>query len=203
MILAACDTIRDSLVKDFFFLASSTIQCHFVNRFAGSMSLPVFPDSGSLLATPPFPPTGPSEPGSPALTGTMKAARERAVATDQHNALSGPIGCAGSTGCASMLLGLFARREDPHEASSYRGGSWCFDCGGLGRDDTAQRIRSAGQEFRYYLDRYRRRRGHLDGDAGRRLIPDRHRLSGCRSRCEAHFCCSSKGGLEQNRPRSH
>src|SRR5215471_4223589 len=65
MILAAGDTIRDSLVKDFFFLASSTIQCHFVNRFAGSMSLPVFPDSGSLLATPPFPPTGPSEPGSP------------------------------------------------------------------------------------------------------------------------------------------
>src|SRR5215470_9539822 len=54
MILAAGDTIRDSLVKDFFFLANSTIHCHFVNRFAGSMSLPVFPDSGSLLATPPF-----------------------------------------------------------------------------------------------------------------------------------------------------
>ena len=65
MILAAGDTLRDSLVKDFFFLASSTIQCHFVNRFAGSMSLPVFPDSGSLLATPPFPPSGPGEPGSP------------------------------------------------------------------------------------------------------------------------------------------
>src|SRR5262249_46450927 len=63
-----------------------------------------------------------------------------------------------------------------HEASSDKRCSWCFGYGGLGRDDNAQRIRSAGQEFRYYLDRYRRRRGHLDGDAGRRLIPDRHRL---------------------------
>jgi hypothetical protein len=38
-----------------FFLASSTIQCRFVNRFAGSMSPPVSPATGSLHAAPPFP----------------------------------------------------------------------------------------------------------------------------------------------------
>src|SRR5215467_6766117 len=84
MILAAGDTIRDSLIKDFFFLASSTIQCHFVTRFAGSMSLPVFPDSGSLLATPPFPPSGPSEPGSPLSQVLGWASVEQALPV-QHN----------------------------------------------------------------------------------------------------------------------
>jgi hypothetical protein len=48
-----------------FFLASSTIHCRFVNRFAGSMSLPVCPANGSLCTAPPFPRSGPGEPGSP------------------------------------------------------------------------------------------------------------------------------------------
>jgi hypothetical protein len=33
------------------------------------------PANGSLLAAPPFPLSGPSEPGSPIVTGTMKALR--------------------------------------------------------------------------------------------------------------------------------
>jgi hypothetical protein len=45
--------------------ACSTIQCHFVNRFAGSMSPPLLPDNGSLHASPPCPPSGPTEHGSP------------------------------------------------------------------------------------------------------------------------------------------
>jgi hypothetical protein len=48
-----------------FLLASSAIHCRFVDRFAGSMPPPVFPANGSLLVTPPFPPSGPGEPGSP------------------------------------------------------------------------------------------------------------------------------------------
>src|SRR5580704_10566112 len=60
----------DDMVQEYstvpgFFLASSAIQCHFVNRFAGSMSPPVFPDSGSLHVAPPSPPSGPTEHGSP------------------------------------------------------------------------------------------------------------------------------------------
>ena len=58
-----------------FLLASSTIHCRFVNRFAGSMSLPVCPANGSLHATPPFPRSGPGEPRFPAVIGTMKALR--------------------------------------------------------------------------------------------------------------------------------
>ena len=46
-------------------LASSAIHRRFVDRFAELMSLPVFPVDGSLLATPPFPRSGPGEPGSP------------------------------------------------------------------------------------------------------------------------------------------
>ena len=46
-------------------LASSAIHRRFVYRFAGLMSLPVFPVDGSLLAAPPFPPSGPGEPSSP------------------------------------------------------------------------------------------------------------------------------------------
>src|ERR671925_160033 len=46
-------------------LASSAIHRRFVDRFAGLMSPPVFPVDGSLLAAPPFPPSGPGEPGSP------------------------------------------------------------------------------------------------------------------------------------------
>src|SRR6202521_276235 len=41
-----------------FLLASSTIQCRFVNRFAGFMPPPVSPATGSLHAAPPFPPAG-------------------------------------------------------------------------------------------------------------------------------------------------
>src|SRR6516165_6217973 len=48
-----------------FLLARSAIHCRFVDRFARSMSSPVFPANGSLLMTPPFPPSGPGEPGSP------------------------------------------------------------------------------------------------------------------------------------------
>src|SRR5579863_2251821 len=48
-----------------FVLASSAIHRRFVDRFAGFMSPPVFPADGSLLAAPPFPPSGPGEPGSP------------------------------------------------------------------------------------------------------------------------------------------
>src|SRR6266851_8170275 len=48
-----------------FVLASSAIHRRFVDRFAGFMPPPVFPADGSLLATPPFPPSGPGEPGSP------------------------------------------------------------------------------------------------------------------------------------------
>src|SRR5215207_3617152 len=54
---------RHSLIKDI--LASSAIHCRFVDRFAGSKSLPVFPANGSLRVAPPFPPSGPGEPGSP------------------------------------------------------------------------------------------------------------------------------------------
>jgi hypothetical protein len=39
------------------------------------MSLPVCPANGSLYTAPPFPRSGPSEPGSPFVTGTMKALR--------------------------------------------------------------------------------------------------------------------------------
>jgi hypothetical protein len=46
-----------------------------VYRFAGFMPLPVFPVDGSLLATPPFPPSGPGEARFPALVSTMKALR--------------------------------------------------------------------------------------------------------------------------------
>src|SRR6202047_3615589 len=52
-----------------FVLASSAIHRRFVDRFAGFMPPPVFPVDGSLLATPPFPPS------FPALSGTMKALR--------------------------------------------------------------------------------------------------------------------------------
>lgn len=58
-----------------FVLASSAIHRRFVDRFAGLMSLPVFPVDGSLLATPPFPPSGPGESRFPALFSTMKALR--------------------------------------------------------------------------------------------------------------------------------
>src|SRR5438552_5755268 len=46
-------------------LASSAIHRRFVDRFAGLMSLPVFPVDGSLSTAPPFPPSGPGEPSSP------------------------------------------------------------------------------------------------------------------------------------------
>lgn len=46
-------------------LASSAIHRRFVDRFAGLMSLPLFPVDSSLLAAPPFPPSGPGKPGSP------------------------------------------------------------------------------------------------------------------------------------------
>src|SRR4051794_22075130 len=46
-------------------LASSAIRCPSVDRFAGSVPPPVFPASGPLCATPPFPRSGPGEPGSP------------------------------------------------------------------------------------------------------------------------------------------
>jgi len=58
-----------------FALASSAIRRRFVYRFAGFMPHPVFPVGGSLLATPPFPPSGPGEARFPALVGTMKALR--------------------------------------------------------------------------------------------------------------------------------
>src|SRR5215469_15550795 len=58
-----------------FFLASSTIQCHFVNRFAGSMSPPVLPDSGSLLRDASLPSFGSHRAWFPALAGIMKALR--------------------------------------------------------------------------------------------------------------------------------
>jgi hypothetical protein len=58
-----------------FVLASSAIHRRFVDRFAGLLSLPVFPVDGSLLATPPFPPSGPGESWFPALVSTMKALR--------------------------------------------------------------------------------------------------------------------------------
>ena len=53
----------------------AAIHCRFVDRFAGSMSPPPFPGNGSLHAAPPFPLRGPSEPSSPALSGTTKALR--------------------------------------------------------------------------------------------------------------------------------
>src|SRR5439155_3836741 len=46
-------------------LASSAIHRRFVDRFAGLMSLPVFPVDGSLSTAPPFPTSGPGEPSSP------------------------------------------------------------------------------------------------------------------------------------------
>jgi len=65
---------RNSAVPGFV-LASSAIRRRFVYRFAGFMPLPVFPVDGSLLATPPFPPSGPGEARFPALVSTMKALR--------------------------------------------------------------------------------------------------------------------------------
>jgi len=45
------------------------------------MSLPVCPANGSLYTAPPFPRSGPIEPGSPFVTGTMKALRLPACAS--------------------------------------------------------------------------------------------------------------------------
>ena len=56
--------VGHSLVEDRF-LARSAIHWRFVDQFAESMSPPVFPANGSLRATPPFPPSGPAEHGSP------------------------------------------------------------------------------------------------------------------------------------------
>jgi len=48
-----------------FVLASSAIRCRFVDRFAGCSVPSVFQANGSLLVTPPSPPPGPAEHGSP------------------------------------------------------------------------------------------------------------------------------------------
>src|SRR6516162_1854103 len=99
-----------------FFLASSTIQCHFVNRFAGSMSLPVFPDNGSLHAASPFPPSGPSEPGSP-LSQVLSRRYDFPLAHRRSLILF--------ASAAHVILTLCVRRSAPEGVEApFRPGHW-------------------------------------------------------------------------------
>jgi hypothetical protein len=67
---------RDSLIEGQSCLhVSAAIHVVSLTGFVGLVVPSRVSRHGSLLATPPFPPSGPSEPGSPLVTGTMKALR--------------------------------------------------------------------------------------------------------------------------------